>query len=289
MKIFINTLILICVFQVKICSQTNTEIFVFDFLKTKNGFIISNPINISNNDGYDSQPHFTKDSNEVLFSSNNKGQTDLVRYSLLTNQKTVLLNTPASEYSPTPIPNIDAISYIKLEADGTQLLWKLDLTKQKEAVLIPNLKIGYHVWTQENDIVSFVLGNPQTLQYTNLKTNQTRVIDSLIGRSLHKIPTTNLISYISKLSDIWCINSFNPVTMSIKKIIDLPFNVEDITWTPDGSVIVAHKSTFYLFDSTLAAQWIEIKDTENFTMLQNITRISVSPNGKKLAVVISDK
>lgn len=289
MKIHLKQLFLICAFQTILYSQTTTEIYVFDFEKSENGFIISNPVNISNNEGYDSQPHFTKDSKEILFSSHRNGQTDIVKYTILTHQKEWLLNTPASEYSPTPILNTNAISYIKLEEDGTQLLWKLDLTTKKESILLPNLKIGYHVWINEDAIISFVLGTPQTLQLTNLKSNQNTVIDSLIGRSLHKIPTTNLISYVSKLSEGWTINSFDSETNRIKTITKLPHTTEDITWTPDGSVIIAQNNTFYMFNYTNSKQWFKIENTAQFEMLQNITRMAVSPDGKKLAVVVMGK
>ena len=49
-------------------AQTNTEVYVFDLKKTDDGYSLTNKKNISNNKGYDSQPHFY-DNNTILFAS----------------------------------------------------------------------------------------------------------------------------------------------------------------------------------------------------------------------------
>ncbi|MDO9261315.1 MAG: steroid delta-isomerase, partial [Flavobacteriaceae bacterium] len=191
-------------------AQTSTEIYVFDLNYVDGKIVLSNPINISDNEGYDSQPFFLPNADEILFSSNRNGQTDLVKYSLKTNQKEWLINTSASEYSPKLTPKNNAVSYIKLEENGTQLLWSFDLKTQKESILIPDLKIGYHVWFDENTLISFVLGEPNTLQISDLNSKTHKIVSENIGRSLHKIPNQNLVSFVSKKENIWTINSLNP-------------------------------------------------------------------------------
>jgi Tol biopolymer transport system component len=285
----INLYILLVFIGFITTAQTNTEIYLFDFKQTNNSFELSNPVNISKNQGYDSQPFFTKDSKKILFSSNNNGQTDIVKYTIESKQKEVLLNTSASEYSPTPIPNTNEISYIKLEENGTQLLWKIDLKTNVETILIPDLKIGYHAWIDNNTLISFVLGTPQTLQLNNLNTKENRILGSEIGRSLHKIPGSENCSYINKSNNEYTINSFNPSTKNIEIVTKLPFQVEDIAWTPKGSIITTHNDTFYLFDAIHSTQWNEIKKTKQFEMLKGITRIAVSPDGTKIAIVVTGK
>lgn len=268
-------------------AQTNTEIFVFDFINVDGKITLSNPINISDNEGYDSQPFFLPNSDEILFSSNRNKQTDLVKYSLKTNQKEWILNTTASEYSPTLTPKNNAVSYIKLEENGTQLLWSFDLKTQKEFILIPDLKIGYHVWFDENTLISFVLGEPNTLQISDLNSKTHKIVSENIGRSLHKIPNQNLVSFVSKKEKIWTINSLNPLNDEIKLIAEIPFQVEDLTWTPDGEILISNNDSLYLYDLK-NNNWNEVASLKSF-QLTVITRLAVSPNGKKIALVVKGK
>ncbi|MDH3381523.1 MAG: hypothetical protein OEL54_02380, partial [Flavobacteriaceae bacterium] len=173
MKFNINFLIVFTGFFIN--AQTSTEIYLFDFKHAEKTFKIENPINISENKGYDSQPFFLPNSEEILFSSNRNGLTDLIKYNLKTNQKEWLINTSASEYSPTLTPDNKSISYIKLEENGTQLLWSFNLETQIESILIPDLKIGYHVWFDNYTLISFVLGEPHTLQILNLNTQKNQI------------------------------------------------------------------------------------------------------------------
>ena len=39
-------------------AQTDTDIYLFDLTHTDDGWSLTNPINISNNEGYDNQPSF---------------------------------------------------------------------------------------------------------------------------------------------------------------------------------------------------------------------------------------
>lgn len=268
-------------------AQSSTEVYVVDIINTDGKITLSNPINISDNEGYDSQPFFMN-SDEILFSSNRNGQTDLIKYNLKTNQKEWILNTSASEYSPTLTPENNAVSYIKLEENGTQLLWSYNLQTQKEEILIPNLKIGYHVWFDGNTIASFVLGEPHTLQITDLKSQIHVKVDENIGRSLHKIPNQNLISYVSKKKDNWNINSLNPIDGTITLITEIPFQAEDLTWKPSGDILLSYADIIYVYNPDKNKTWQKVFNLKTIG-LNGLTRLAISPNEKKLAVVVQGK
>ena len=70
-------------------SQMNTEIHLFDITSENEKLKVVNGKNISNNDGYDSQPHFYND-NLVLFASSRKGQTDIGKYNIK-NREIILM------------------------------------------------------------------------------------------------------------------------------------------------------------------------------------------------------
>ena len=74
-------------------AQTSTEVYLFDLILVNGQYTLSNPVNISNNTGYDNQPSFMQTGRQVLFASTRNGQTDIVSYNIRTRKKTWLTNT----------------------------------------------------------------------------------------------------------------------------------------------------------------------------------------------------
>ena len=223
-------LILICTSLFSF-SQPNTEIFLFD-LNTKNGeFKLSNFKNISNNEGYDNQPSFLDD-NTILYAGTRNGQTDIVKYTINYDSKIYINQTDGSEYSPLKIPDQKAVSAIRLEKNGTQKLYKYNLSNGESNVLIDDIIIGYHVWYSENFLVSSVLEDGGlSLYITNFREKENYKVEATIGRSLHKIPNTNLVSYISKEKDsLWEIKSLDIYSEKTNFIINTLPNSEDMCW-----------------------------------------------------------
>jgi Tol biopolymer transport system component len=137
-------------------SQSNTDVFLFELTTQNNQFELSNFKNISDNEGYDNQPSFM-DNNTILYAGTRNGQTDIVMYDIKSGSKTWVSSTEGSEYSPLKIPNQNAVSAIRLDVDGKQLLHRYDLKTGGNSVLIDTLVVGYHNWFQPNMIVSSVL------------------------------------------------------------------------------------------------------------------------------------
>jgi len=124
-------------------AQPNTEVYLFDIAVKENTLPLVNKRNVSNNPGYDNQPSFYND-NTVLFASTRNGQTDIAQYQIKNDQIKWISNTlQGSEYSPTKIPNQKAISAIRLDTTGKQLLYTYDYKTGVPKVLIEDLVIGY--------------------------------------------------------------------------------------------------------------------------------------------------
>ena len=66
--------------------QTNTEIHVFDILLDSENYLLKNGKNISNNEGYDSQPYFY-DLEKILYASSRNGNTEIVLANLNSDSK----------------------------------------------------------------------------------------------------------------------------------------------------------------------------------------------------------
>jgi hypothetical protein len=283
MKTFLLLLLLTCTSFLSF-SQPNTEVFLFD-LDTNNGvFAISNIKNISNNEGYDNQPSFL-DNNTILYSGTRNGQTDIAKYSINYDSKIWINHTEGSEYSPLKIPNTKAVSAIRLDKDGTQFLYKYSLRNGESEILIDEIIIGYQVWYNENMLISSVLEDGGlSLYVSNLIEHKNYKYDTNISRSLHNIPNTNLVSYVSKQNETWAIKSLNPITGELKSIANTLPNAEDMCWLPNGSMLMGKDNKLYTYNPKKDLDWKEVSSLKKYA-ISNITRLAISPDGKKLALV----
>lgn len=270
--------------------QPSTEVYLFDFnKKDATNYELKNPVNISDNEGYyDNQPSFLLDGSGVLFASTRENQTDIALYNLENQTKSWLTNTVDNEYSPMQTPNKKYFTAVKLEKDGTQLLWHFNFNRKKSKPLIKDLKVGYHTWFNKKMLVSFVLGDPPTLMASNLKANVRYRLAKKIGRSIHKIPNSNLISYINYEHGDPEIYTINPINSEEKYITDAIKGSQDMAWTPDGSIIMGKDDTLYKFTPNADKKWVAIASLKEFN-LNGISRIAVSPNGDKIAIVVNEQ
>ncbi len=265
-------------------AQTNTEIHLFDISDKEGTFIISNGKNISNNEGYDSQPHFY-DNHTVLFASTRKKQTDIVTYNMSTGEKNFINSSPnGSEYSPQRIPNSNNISAVRLDKNGLQRFYEYTIKTGKSKELIKNLVVAYPFWQDKNTLISSVIVN-DTLELfvSDLKKKTNTSITKETGRSLHKIPNSNLVSFMKKKGKSWEVWSLNSETKETEKIITARTG-QDICWLPNGILLMASKNMILKFNPKTDKNWSLFHKFKNES-INNITRITVNHNGTKLALV----
>ena len=82
----------------------------------------------------------------------------------------------------------------------------------------------------------------------------------------------------------WEILAVNTSTLSIDKISDVEGDYEDICWLTKEIVLMAKKNQIVQLTISKETVWREFVNKEQLN-LKNISRISVSPNGKKIAIV----
>ncbi len=262
-------------------TQSDTEVYLMDFEQSADKIIIKNPLNISANPGYDNQPTFWPDGKSVIYSRTVKDQTEIARYFLSDDKTEIITRTlQGSEYSPTPMPD-GKISSIRLDTTDLQLLYSYNLKGQSK-VLIKDLVIGYHAWIGKQEIVAFVLGDTSTLQVINTKTGEARIVEKNIGRSLHKIPASSRFSYIDKSKNPWIIKSMDPTSGESQVLTSVIDESEDYCWTPGGFIIMGSGSKLFLWKRS--GSWMEIANL-SAEGISNITRVAVSPDGSKIALV----
>lgn len=261
-----------------------SDIFIID-LKGEGKLKFGQPIKITNEAGYNNQPSFLPDGQSILYTSIRDKQADIFRYDIRGGSTTQITRTPESEYSPTLMPDGKSISVVRVEADGTQRLWKFPLAGGEPSLILENIKpVGYHLWVDDHTLALFILGKPNTLQLVDLRTGKAEVIADNPGRILRRIPNEDKFSFVQKVSDQeWLVKSFDLKTRAVSVVIKTFPGVEDYAWTPAGLLLMANGSKVFSRKKSDWA-WVEITDFSN-PGLKSITRIAVSPKGDRIAVV----
>lgn len=266
-----------------------TEIYLLDLSIKKSKVAVSSPQNITNRVGYDNQPFFHPDKSVLYYTSaNDQGKTDLMEYNYQTKNSRQLTNTPDREYSPTVTPDKKFLSCIIQRDSGAQDLGKYPIEGGEPIVLISTLTVGYHAWISADQLLLFVLGDTLSLHQYNLATKQDVIVAKRIGRSLHKIPTSNAMSFVHKISDQeWLIKKLKN-DGSMETITPTLAGREDLTWTPDGKIIIMSdgKQLFY-FEPGKQTSW-QVIDMPASMPGGTITRLAVNPKGNKLSFVVSE-
>lgn len=251
---------------------------------------IEQPINITDRIGYDNQPSFTPDGKVILFTRRDGEQTDIYSYDFTSRSSDVtrITNTPDSEYSPTVTPDGTGITVIRVEADGTQRLWRFTRDGQSPQLVLTSVKpVGYHAWGPNGRLALFVLGNPNTLQVADSRTGRSTVVTERIGRSLHRIPGRNTISVLHIEGGSRAIKELDVNTRALRVIVralDTPDG--DYAWTPDGAILMPDGKRLMRWSG--GADWAPVADLAALG-LAGATRIAVSPDGRWLALVVPDR
>lgn len=288
-KALLYTLTLLC--PAILQAQTNTDILLMDMSVKKNELILSSPRNITNHPGYDNQPHFHKAQPLVYYSSANPdGKMDIRTYNLNTKQTADFTSTPENEFSPTLTPDGKHISCIIQRENGQQDLDMYSLDSKEVTLLIDNLTVGYHAWIDSKNLLLFILAeNGNELQHYNLDTKQNKVLAKGIGRSLHKIPGQNAMSFIDKSdSQQWQIKRYDINTGAITTIAPALGQKEDITWTQNGTILSSDGEKIYSYTPGKSKTWQVVTVQGDATLLKGITRMATNQANSQLAVVVSE-
>jgi hypothetical protein len=286
-------------------AQPDTEIFLATLTIKDRSVTIGAPANVSNNPGYDNQPSFTPDGKAILFTSVRGGRkpdpsnsaasgSDVYRYLIDTKQIQQVTDTPESEYSPTVTPD-GHISTIRVEADGTQRLWRFTMDgKQPEPVLTDVKPVGYHSWIDSHTLALFVLGQPATLQVADTSTGKAEVIAKGIGRSIQRIPGAGVSFVIREPAadgqpPVLTIHELDPGTRATKPLVRVPAGASeaDVAWTPDGTLLLA--SAGKLYGWRRGDQAMTVVADLSALGLAGVTRMAVSPAGDRIAIVCTPR
>jgi dipeptidyl aminopeptidase/acylaminoacyl peptidase len=230
-----------------------------------------------------------RDGRSILFTSIREGnQSDIYRYNIADGSTSRVTQTAESEYSPTVTPDGKFFSVIRVEKDSTQRLWKFPISGGEPVLVLERIKpVGYHVWIDEKNLALFILGNPNTLQVVEVGTEKAETAASSIGRSLHRRPRQNKINFVRKVSDQeWMIEEMDIKTKKISSLSKTLPASEDFVWTAKGTMLMAKGAKLYSLNPEKDKDWKEVADFSS-SGVKSITRLAVSPQGDRLAMVAS--
>ncbi len=190
---------------------------------------------------------------------------------------------------PSVTPDGKFISVVRVEADGTQRLWKFGITGGKPSLVLEKIKpVGYQAWIDQNTLALYILGaagKPSTLQIVDVRTEKAEVIAENIGRPLRLMPHQNKLSFVHKISAAeWIVKSFDLQTRQITTLIKTLLGSEDYAWTPAGVLLMGKDAKLFAWEPGKDTGWHEVADFST-AGLTGITRIAVSPKGNRIAIV----
>ncbi len=276
---------------INLIAQTNPEVYLCDIKSEYGGLITYNFQNISNDEGYDSQPSFTSN-NQVLFAGNKGGQTDIALYDISKKSKTWFNKTTiGGEYSPILIPGSNGkVSAVRLDPDGLQRLYMYDTISKENIELIEGLQVAYYNFHNAETIVASVLSDDKLdLVFSNLKAKKTDTFIRNVGRSIHRVPDSKTMSYTSvnedKNQEVYLLD------METKEsffVCQLPIGILDYTWLNDSQILIGSGSKLYIYDTFLNSDWKEVANLSEYN-IKDITRLAVSPDGARLSLVAIPK
>jgi hypothetical protein len=282
---YINIFSLLCI--TVLFSQTNTEVYLFD-IDTSNGkTVLKNLRNVSNSDGYDNQPSFFNEG-ILLFSGNNKGQTDIAQYNISTGKRSWINKTTAGgEYSPKKMLLGDDVAAVRLDTNGLQRLYYYNPNTKESRLAMEDIQVAYYHFYNINTLVSAVLDlNELNLVISDIQENKNDTIVTNVGRSIHGVPNQKYVSYTvineEKNHDLYIIDIDGDRESYF--VCQLPIGIQDYAWLDEFRIVIGSNSKLFVYDTLEYPEWREwysLVDNDLF----NISRLSVSPNGNKIALV----
>ncbi len=271
-------------------AQNGTEIYLMDLTTLSGKITLKNPKNITERVGYDNQPFFHPAKPIIYYSSIRDGQSDIWAFDYKKGEHKQFTQTIDSEYSPTVMPNKKYISCIvQRKSNGDQDLVKFNIENPAENQIIfesqKGGKIGYQAWMNDDELVTFVLGEPQTLHYQSITTKKDTIIASKIGRSLHLIPNKRAFSFVQEVGNKWQICAYSPLKNTIDVIAESSLESEHYNaWTADGILLESRGEEIYSYELK-SKKWTLIERPIGLPH-KKISRLAVKND--KIAVVVDE-
>ncbi len=233
--------------------------------------------------GYVNQATFTADGKGLYFTWRPDGsQADIWYRALATGAERAVTCSSEEEYSATPIG--DGFIVIRVEADLTRRLVRLDAAGRVRDVLFPAVpNIGAYLWIDDATVALFfgddngtriALGNPRTGVVETIAQN--------VSAAMSVIPGANAFSFVDQSDEVLSrLMRFDLATRTTTPVMPIPDTVERVAWLSDGSVLYGDGTR--LMRGAAGAPAREVADLRG-SIRGSITRVTVSAD--RVAIVV---
>ncbi len=274
-------------------AQPPSDLYLFSLAREGTNYFIYHPQLLSgfNPGGYTNQPWFTPDGDilvSVRFTS--ESQNDI--FSLSPQNLTIhrVTQTSANEYSPRFDPTQQYLSVVRQVVGDSmdQQVFVAGLGGGVFKSITPNRKdVGYYTWLDDQHLALFRIdGETNRLERYNLTDQKSRKITSAVGRSLWTA-SNGAVLYVHKFStDYWYLKAYDADAFTMNIIAQTPGMSEDFAVAPDGTYFMCDGTTLVRYHPDYDAGWHRVADLSVYG-IEAATRIAISPDGTKLAVVAS--
>jgi len=273
-------------------AQSGYELFILDITFSGKQIELSNPLNISNHQGYDNQPFFSPDLPLVYFSSmTDSGQTDIKSYNYLTKETSYFTSTPESEFSPTVTPDRQYLSCISQTSSGDQNLLKFPFKGGLPVTLINSMKVGYHCWIDSEKLILFILDDTlnNSLHSYSLKSKGDFKFSNKPGRCLSKIPGEEAVAFVDKSNpNEFVIKRFDLKTSAVSILAPALNKHEDFVWTKNGLLMMSDGTSVFSYNPSSQEGWKQTLLSDPSQKINGITRIALNADNTKIVLVVNE-
>jgi hypothetical protein len=146
-------------------------------------------------------------------------------------------------------------------------------------------KIGYHAWSQNNELVTFVLGEPNTLQLFENQSKSGNILGKNIGRSLQYVKSIKAFSFVEKDGENWNLKLLNPKSQTVTTFAEALKDSEYYNAWNDAGVLFSSKDKELFFFEPKSKTWKNVTLPSGFPS-NKISRLAIK--GNLLALVINE-
>ncbi|NQX96137.1 MAG: PD40 domain-containing protein, partial [Erythrobacter sp.] len=221
-----------------------------------------------------------------LYSRDDGTQTDIWEYDIASGAHTQVTSSPESEFSPTPSPDGQTISFV---FERSNSIWEVDRDAPEapkwslENTGIPE-PVGYFARNYETGDILYWSRFGFSVALTNSREPIYHFISGhAVPSTPHVIPGTNEFSFVHRQTNTqtW-IKAFDPATKAIRPLTPIVGSNANYTWTPDGAILQIEGTEVFRWRE--GASWEKISDLADHGVA-SAARIAISPDGTKIAAV----
>ncbi len=266
------------------------DIFLFDLSREGDRYVVQNGINVTQRPGYDNQPFFKADSRSFLYTSMRTPLGDVYEYDLTTGEATQITDTPdIPEYSPMPDASDRKITVVRENTSPDQTVWRVDRESgESEWALSSREPIGYYMFNRRGDALVWVRYAFTIHLFRAGAEGSTFIIGHAAPSTPKLVPGADVFSFVHRQvnGENW-IKTLDPADRSITPIAPTLGEQIYYAWTSEGVLLSADGSALHQWIPGESETWTEVADLSS-SGLRGITRLRVSPDGRKIAIVAED-